>query len=199
VCDYRRGLDWWINCCPHTALGTTSTSNYSAIANLHIVQITTRPLLHSAVSSTAVSWQRLVTVEILQFPELRFHFYSLLYRIPLDWQLRNSTNSHQPPGLLFTGLPSVDNTLGHSQSYFMTGVLPPISSSWRQVPWDSRPAFSFRLNICFHNPYVTSSLTRGWVCILQLLLALVIAVILRSESCGTLENILLSQIRGTPA
>jgi hypothetical protein len=28
-----------------------------------------------------------------------------------------------------------------SQSYFTTGGLPPISSSWRQAPWDSRPDF----------------------------------------------------------
>jgi hypothetical protein len=27
----------------------------------------------------------------------------------------------------------------HSQSYFMTDGLPPISSSWQQAPWDSRP------------------------------------------------------------
>jgi hypothetical protein len=26
-----------------------------------------------------------------------------------------------------------------SQSYFTTGSLPPISSSWRQAPWGSRP------------------------------------------------------------
>jgi hypothetical protein len=30
----------------------------------------------------------------------------------------------------------------------------------------------FQLNICGHSPYVTSSLTRGWVCRLQLLLVL---------------------------
>jgi hypothetical protein len=60
-----------------------------------------------------------------------------------------------------------------SQSYFTTGGLPPISSSWRQAPWDSRPAFFFQLNSCFHSPYVTSSLARGWVCRLQLLMALV--------------------------
>jgi hypothetical protein len=59
-----------------------------------------------------------------------------------------------------------------SQSYFTTGDLPPISPSWRQAPWDSRPAFSFQLNTCFHSPYVTSSLIRGWVCRLQLLVAL---------------------------
>jgi hypothetical protein len=57
--------------------------------------------------------------------------------------------------------------------------------------------FFFQLNICGHSPYVTSSLTRGWVCSLQLLLALSSAVILRSESLGT-HHILLSQIRDSP-
>jgi hypothetical protein len=51
-----------------------------------------------------------------------------------------------------------------SWSYFTTGGLPSISSSWRQAPWHSRPAFSFQLNTCFHSPYVTPSLMRGWVC-----------------------------------
>jgi hypothetical protein len=41
-------------------------------------------------------------------------------------------------------------------------------------------------------------LTRGWVCRLQLLLALASAVILRSESRGTHDHILLSQIRDSP-
>jgi hypothetical protein len=43
----------------------------------------------------------------------------------------------------------------------------------------------FLLNTWFHSPYVASSLTRGWVCRLQLLLALASAVILGSASCGT--------------
>jgi hypothetical protein len=30
-----------------------------------------------------------------------------------------------------------------SQSHFTTGGLPPISSSWRQAPWDSRPVYFF--------------------------------------------------------
>jgi hypothetical protein len=38
----------------------------------------------------------------------------------------------------------------------------------------------FQQNACGHSPYVTSSLTRGWVCRLQLLLVLASAVILRS-------------------
>jgi hypothetical protein len=54
------------------------------------------------------------------------------------------------------------------------------------------------MNTCNLNPYVTSFLTRGWVCHLQLLLVLASAVILRSESRGTHDYILLSQIRYSP-
>jgi hypothetical protein len=81
-----------------------------------------------------------------------------------------------------------------SQSHFMAGGLPPISLSSRQAPWDSRPAFLFQLNTCFHSPYVTFSPMRGWVCSWQLLLALASAAILGSASRGTHDHILLSQI-----
>jgi hypothetical protein len=43
-----------------------------------------------------------------------------------------------------------------------------------------------------------SSLTRGWVCRLQLPLVLAIAVILRSKSRGTHDHILLSQVWDSP-
>jgi hypothetical protein len=56
----------------------------------------------------------------------------------------------------------------------------------------------FYLNTCDHSPYVTSSLTRGWVCRLQLPLVLASAFILRSESRRTHDHILLSQIRDSP-
>jgi hypothetical protein len=52
-----------------------------------------------------------------------------------------------------------------------------------------------QLNTSVHSPYVTYSLTRGWVSRLQLLLGLASAVILRSESRWTHDHILLSQIR----
>jgi hypothetical protein len=55
--------------------------------------------------------------------------------------------------------------------------------------------FIFQLNICGYAPYVTFSLTRGWVCRLQLLVVHSSAVILRSESRGTHDSVLLSQIR----
>jgi hypothetical protein len=58
--------------------------------------------------------------------------------------------------------------------------------------------FVFQLNTFGYSPYVTSSLTRGWVCRVQLLLVLASAVILRSESRVTHDQILLSQIRDSP-
>jgi hypothetical protein len=56
--------------------------------------------------------------------------------------------------------PPVRQSQSQSQSYFTTGGLPPISSSWWQAPWVSRPGFFF---ICGHSHYVTSSLTRGFI------------------------------------
>jgi hypothetical protein len=47
-----------------------------------------------------------------------------------------------------------------SKSYFTTGCLPQISSSWRQAPWDPRPE-TFSTEPCDNSPYVTSALTRG--------------------------------------
>jgi hypothetical protein len=84
------------------------------------------------------------------------------------------------------------------ESYFKTGGLQPTSSSWHQAPWDPRLVFFFQLNTCGFSPYATSSLTRGWVCRLQLLLVLASAVILGFESRGTHDHILLSQIRDFP-
>jgi hypothetical protein len=58
--------------------------------------------------------------------------------------------------------------------------------------------FIFQLNTCGYSPYVRSSLTRGWICRLQLLLVLTSSVIVRSESHGIHGHILLSQIRDSP-
>jgi hypothetical protein len=50
-------------------------------------------------------------------------------------------------GCLLFGLVSLSSEIFcRSQSYFTTGGLPPISSSWHQAPWDPRPDFFFRLN-----------------------------------------------------
>jgi hypothetical protein len=84
------------------------------------------------------------------------------------------------------------------QRLFTTGGLPPISTSWYRVHWDSGPEFFFSIEQLRHSPYITSSLTRGWVCHLRLLLALASAFILGSESRGIRDYILLTQIRDIP-
>jgi hypothetical protein len=48
----------------------------------------------------------------------------------------------------------------------MSGGLPPLSSSWRKGHLRLRTRFFLQLTPCVHTPYVTSSLTRGWVCLL---------------------------------
>jgi hypothetical protein len=53
----------------------------------------------------------------------------------------------------------------------------------------------FQLNTCYHSPHETSSLTRGQVCRLQLLLDLASAVIVVSDCSRTCNHILLSQIQ----
>jgi hypothetical protein len=58
--------------------------------------------------------------------------------------------------------------------------------------------FFFQLNTCCYSPYVTSPLTTGWVCGLQLVLGLARAVILGSKSRWTHDHILLSQIPDFP-
>jgi hypothetical protein len=71
--------------------------------------------------------------------------------------------------------------------------------SWNKAPiWRLRPDFSYCQTAAGLLMWRALSLTRGRVCRLQLLLALASAVILRSESCGTRDHILLCQIRDFP-
>jgi hypothetical protein len=65
-------------------------------------------------------------------------------------------------------------------------------------PLETHDQYFFQLNTCSYSPYVTSSLTREWVCHLHLVLAFASAVFLESESRGTHDHILLSQIRDSP-
>jgi hypothetical protein len=58
--------------------------------------------------------------------------------------------------------------------------------------------FIFQLNSSGYIPYVTISLTRGWVYRWQLLLVLASAIILGFESSMTHDDILPSQIRDSP-
>jgi hypothetical protein len=86
------------------------------------------------------------------------------------------------------------NCISQSQSNFPTGGLPQ-SVRLGDKPLETHDCRFFQLNTCCFSPYVTSSLTRGWVCHLQLLPGFASAVILRSEYSGTHNHILLSQFR----
>jgi hypothetical protein len=154
----------------YTRLGTVR--NYRAIAELHALKIIRA---HAKSSRSAFTSRFLVT------------------------DLNNGDSS----AYVLTSLPTVyystmSTQLIESQSYCTTGGLPPISSSWRQAPWVPRPVFFLHLNTCGYSSYVTSSLTRGWVCRLQLLLVLASAVIFRAQSRGIHDHILLPQIRDSP-
>jgi hypothetical protein len=59
-----------------------------------------------------------------------------------------------------------------SQHNYMTGGLPPVSSFRRKAPWGSRLENFLQLNPCGHSSYVTSFLTRGWICLLRIRWAL---------------------------
>jgi hypothetical protein len=64
----------------HLYIRLGNISKYSATANLHNSQIATAAAKPFAVSSPAVPWQRLLTVEILQLLALRYSLHRLPYR-----------------------------------------------------------------------------------------------------------------------
>jgi hypothetical protein len=106
--------------------------------------------------------------------------------------------SHQPPTLLtaVSGLSTTYSTRTERVRVTLGLAVYRQSVLLGDKPLETHDQyFFFQPNACGHSPYVTSSLTRGWVCLLQFVLALAIAVILMSESYGTHDHILLSQIR----
>jgi hypothetical protein len=139
-----------------------------------------------AVSSRAVPWQRLPTLEILQLPELMSSYHSRPCRtlsIP-------SIDKFQLPiiksGVRIRVIVTLRRRFIANQFVLAPSLL------------RSTTSIFFQLNTCSYSPYVTSSLTKGWISSLQLLLVLASAVILGSDSRGTHDHILLSQIRDSP-
>jgi hypothetical protein len=72
VFEYRRDVDWWIGFIDHLCTPLGSTSNYSAVANLHTLKITAAPAKPSRACRVfnSVLCQRLLTLEILHLPAL---------------------------------------------------------------------------------------------------------------------------------
>jgi hypothetical protein len=120
---------------------------------------------------------------------------SSVHTLTLNWQLN-------PLNVSLVLRPTVSRTVlepseSESESLYEWRFTPNQFVS-APSPLRHRKNFFYQLNTCCHSPYVTSSLTRGWVCRLQLLLALASAFILRSEYRRTHDHILLSQIRDSP-
>jgi hypothetical protein len=132
--------------------------------------ITALSLISKIHNSPAVSLQRLLTVEVLQLLAL----WSYLHGLPCRTQLSTELQTLNKPRVRVR----VRVTLRLAPS--------PMRLTTRD--------FFFQLKPYGHSPYVTPSLTRGWVCRLQLLLALTSAVILMSHSRGTHDQILLCQM-----
>jgi hypothetical protein len=143
------------------------------ISTIHKSPLYPLSLFQSAVSSQAVPWKRLLTVVILQLQVHRSSFHSLMYRHVYEVRVRVR----------------VTLRLAVYRQSIRLGAKPLETNG--QI-------FFFQLNTYGHSTYVTSSLTRGWLCRLQLLLALASAFILRSEPRRTHDRILLFRIRGSP-
>jgi hypothetical protein len=116
-------------------------------------------------------------------------FYCLRFETPPTWRTRSPYLN--PPG---TGWPSY--TTRHWVLKFRVRV-----RVYRQSlrlgaePTETHGQFFFsQMNTCGHSPHITSSLSRGYVCHSQLLLALASEFILGSQSRGTRDHFLLSQI-----
>jgi hypothetical protein len=171
ISDYRRGFELEIALIDH--LEVVTTSNYNTVANFHTLHFTTT---HAKSFKSAVASHFPVTdlnngdssATVLSY------IRSFLHRL----HCKSLTSESE---LLY------DWRFTANQFVLATSPLRPTTR-----------IFIFQLHTCGYSPYVTSSLTRGWLCRLQLLLVLASAVILRSDSRGTHDHILLSQIRDTP-
>jgi hypothetical protein len=151
--------------------------NYSAIAIFTLYS----PLLHTIVSSVSlvVSWQRIHNSLTVTAAHYQVFFLPLFYQLP----------TLETPSILILESESeslYDWPFTANQFVLATSPLRLTTSNF------------FQMDTCGHSPYVTYSLTRGWVCRLQLLLGLASPVILRPESRMTHVHILLPQIRYSP-
>jgi hypothetical protein len=150
-------------------LQIVTTSNYSAVANLRTLHITRG---HAKYSQCVFASRFLVT-------DSNF----VLCLRPTGWLMSRNWLSRQSQS---------ESELLHGWQFTANEFV------LAKIPLRLTTSnFIFKLNTCGYSPYITS-LTRVWVCSLELLLVLVSAVILRSESSGTHDSIFLSQIQDSP-
>jgi hypothetical protein len=115
---------------------------------------------NSTVDSKQTHGLLAMTAHSLAIPGSHWLTVQLLLALTITVSLRSVSHGTQgEPSDLSLLLLVQSQSQSQSQSYFTTGGLPPISSSWRQAPWDPRPDFFFQLNSCGNSPYVASSLS----------------------------------------
>jgi hypothetical protein len=121
-------LEWILDLLTTFNIQLVITLNYSTIADLDTLQTT---VTHTSVLSLLpdVSWKLLLTLEILQL------LHSQLIWMAAPFQLST----------LGPTMSSLHRLTGRakSQSYSMTGTLPPINLSWHQAPWDPQTEIFF--------------------------------------------------------
>jgi hypothetical protein len=120
-------------------------------------------------------------------------------RVPIPKATELKVNTEAGEGsLTLTNMRTMTNSWSFSQSYFYDCRITVNQFVLATSPLRLTTSnFIFQLITCGYSSYVTSSLMRGCVCSLRLLLALASAVILKSESRRIHDHILLSQIRGS--
>jgi hypothetical protein len=123
--------------------------NYNRFLNSHISQFTIA-CEKSYVSPVGVTTQRLPTMGTPMPPT------------PPPGATDSTSNSYS-----YWYMCVQTESQSQDQSYFTTGGLPPISSSWRQASWDSLLEIFLAYG---HSPYVTISLSWRWVCLLWICL-----------------------------
>jgi hypothetical protein len=128
-----------------------------------------------------VSSGRRLWIQRWTFGSITVFSLTQIPQLPWDWFWPITSSSESESELLY------DWWLIANQFVLATSLL-------RLTPSN----FIFQLNTCGYSPHVTSSLTRKWVCRLQLLLVIASAVTIGSESRGTHDYILLSQNRDSP-
>jgi hypothetical protein len=153
---YRRGLDWMTGFIDRFYTQHLTTVNYSviAISTLYSSLLTHISFLSHHKSHPCNGFQHSSYTSLSLPHSMKSSLQSL---IPFLQFLLNYATTCQ-----LQRLSEFQQQLTRqNQSYFTTGCLPAISSSWRQLLETHDQRF-FQVNPCGSSPYVTSSLTRRW-------------------------------------
>jgi hypothetical protein len=191
---------------------TRDYKQYSAIADLRTLQFTVTHALGFSVFTSRIQATDLLKSHCNFKSFMQSYFHRLIPFLPLfcNWQFRRLDSiqflcfqAHILAGWGLEARPfTSDSTTvpyysSQSQSYIATDGQS-ISKSWRRAPsGDHDQIFItlWQLRSCFCG---SPSLTRGRFCILYMLRTLASVVSLGSESFGTYDHILLSQILDFP-